>query len=411
MKTNYDIVVIGGGPAGATAAALTAAANLRVLLLEREPEPIFRIGESLMPATYGTFKRIGMLDKLRQTAFPKKYSVQFFSRNGKASAPFYFFENNDHESSQTWQVLRSQFDQMMLDNAAEKGADVMRGARVVDVLFKGDRAEGVVMQNEDGEKQVIECRVVVDASGQSAFISRKLKLSFPDVNLKKAAIFTHFRGVARAEGIDEGATLVLHTETGATWFWYIPLPDDVVSIGVVGNIESLLQNRPESHQEIFDSELQQCQPLLERMTHARQLFPVKTIKEFSYRSSKIAGPGWVLAGDAFGFLDPIYSSGVFLALKSGEMAADAIVEAFSKNDFSGGQLGKFEREFLGGMNSVRNLVYAFYSDEFNFGIFLRKHPEFKQGIVDILIGNVFDRDFSPMFAAMSDMCQLPDPIL
>ena len=150
---NYDLIVIGGGPAGSTVATLVAEQGPRVLLLEREAEPKFKIGESLIPATYWTFKRLGMLEKLRKSHFPQKYSVQFYSRTGKASSPFYFFQTNPHESAVTWQVLRSEFDEMLLDNAKEKGVEVKRGVSVREVLFEEDTATGVVVQGVNGTRE------------------------------------------------------------------------------------------------------------------------------------------------------------------------------------------------------------------------------------------------------------------
>ena len=189
--------------------------------------------------------------------------------------------------------------------------------------------------------------------------------------MKKASIYTHYRGGQRDEGIDEGATLILHTENRDSWFWYIPLPDDKVSVGVVGAISYLVQGRREDAQTIFDQELAKCRPMQERLQNAEQLFPVKTTKDFSYRASRIAGEGWVLVGDAFCFLDPMYSSGVYLALKSGEMAADAIAEAFAKEDFSAAQLGGFGPELVRGMEAVRKMVYAFLLQ----GLQLRRIPQ------------------------------------
>lgn len=407
-NANYDMIVIGGGPAGSTTAALVAERGHRVLLLERDPSPRFKIGESLMPATYWTFKRLGLLEKLKASHFPRKYSVQFYSQTGKPSAPFYFFENDPHESSVTWQVLRSEFDQMLLDNAQEKGAEVQRGVSVHEVLFQGDRAVGVRAKFPDGALKECPAKVIVDATGQSAFVSRKLKINATEPQLKKASIYTHFEGGIRDKGIDEGATLILHTENKDSWFWYIPLPDDRVSVGVVGSIDYLLQSRDDEPQKIFNDELEKCQALKWRLVNAKQVFPVKVTKDFSYRAGRIAGDGWVLVGDAFGFLDPIYSSGVLLAFKSGEMAADAINEAFEKNDFSAEQLGHFGPKFAAGMEAVRKLVYAFYTREFSFSKFLQRFPECKQGVIDILSGNFFTKDVSGIFEPMGQMCPLPE---
>ena len=412
---NYDTIIIGGGPAGSTVATLVAEHGHRVLLLERATTPQFKIGESLIPATYWTFKRLGMLEKLRTSHFPQKYSVQFYSRTGRGSTPFYFFQTNPHESAVTWQVLRSEFDQMLLDNAKEKGVEVRRGIGVREVLFDGDTATGVVTQHTDGTRETLHATVIVDSTGQRSLIGKQLKLNTIEPNLKMASLFTHYEGGHRDEGIDEGATLILHTEAKDSWFWSIPLPYNRTSIGVVGELDYLLQNRRDANgkldaQKIFTEELNKCLPLKQRLESAKQLLPIQTTKDFSYRASRIAGNHWVLVGDAFGFLDPVYSTGLFLALKSGEMAADAIIEAFRKNDFSEAQLGSFGPAFVDGMEAFRKLVYAFYTKEFSFARFLSEYPEHQGGIVDILSGDVFRKDVTHIFPAMAEMCPLPPEI-
>ncbi len=412
---NYHLIVIGGGPAGSTVATLVAEQGHRVLLLEREAEPTFKIGESLIPATYWTFKRLGMLEKLRASHFPQKYSVQFYSRTGKASNPFYFFQTTPHESAVTWQVLRSEFDEMLLDNAKEKGVEICRGASVREVLFEGDTATGVVTQNTDGTRETLHATVIVDSTGQRSLIGRQLNLNTTEPNLKMASLFTHYEGGHRDEGIDEGATLILHTEEKDSWFWSIPLPYDRTSIGVVGELDYLLQHRRDTDgklnaEKIFTEELEKCAPLKRRLAGAKQLFPIQTTKDFSYRASRIAGNNWILVGDAFGFLDPVYSTGLFLALKSGEMAADVTIEAFEINDFSETQLGSFGPTFVKGMEAFRKLVYAFYTKEFSFARFLSEYPEHQGGIVDILSGDVFRKDVTHIFPAMSEMCPFPPEV-
>lgn len=412
---NYDLIVIGGGPAGSTVATLVAEQGHRVLLLERDAEPKFKIGESLIPATYWTFKRLGLLEKLRTSHFPQKYSVQFYSRTGKASSPFYFFQTNPHESAVTWQVLRSEFDEMLLDNAKEKCVEVQRGIRVREVLFEDDTATGVVVQGVNGNRETLNATVVADSTGQRSLIGRQLGLNTVEPNLKMASLFTHYEGGHRDEGIDEGATLILHTKEKDSWFWSIPLPYNRTSIGVVGELDYLLQNRRDANgrldtQQIFTEELAKCTPLQQRLEGAKQLFPIQTTKDFSYRASRIAGNHWVLIGDAFGFLDPVYSTGLFLALKSGEMAADAILEAFEKDDFSEAQLGSFGPTFVDGMEAFRKLVYAFYTKEFSFARFLSQYPEHQGGIVDILSGDVFRKDVTHIFPAMAEMCPLPPEV-
>ncbi len=408
VSDSYDVIVMGGGPAGSSTATLLAADGRDVLLLDREKFPRFRIGESLMPATYWTLQRLGVLEKMSCSDFPEKHSVQFFTGDGRASVPFYFSETEPGPSSQTWQVDRAAFDHMLLKNAADKGVEVHEQTRVLEVLFEGDRAVGVHARFPDGSSRKISASVVVDATGQSALIAKHLQLRQGDPNLMHCAFFTRYEGAWRGEGRDEGATLILHSPEPKTWFWYIPLPGDEVSVGVVGPIDRLFRDRSNDPQTVYDEEAARCAPLLERLEGARQLEEVRVLKDFSYACRRIAGDGWVLVGDAFGFLDPIYSSGVFLALKGGEFAADAIIEAFERDDFSARQLGKHGAEFLRGMEALRRLVYAYYSPDFNFSAFLRKHPECKDDLVDLLIGNVYRRNVDRLLASMDSFCELPE---
>jgi flavin-dependent dehydrogenase len=264
----------------------------------------------------------------------------------------------------------------------------------------------------DGTRRDIASRVVIDASGQRALISRQLKLRTTDPNLRQASIFTHFEGALRDEGIDEGATLILQTRDKKSWFWFIPLPDDRASVGVVGQIEHLILGRQGDPQKIFDEELALCPGLTPRLKTARQLFPVKVLNEFSYMTRQPAGDGWVLAGDAFGFLDPMYSTGVLLALKSGEAVGDVVADALDQETdpgkpVSGARLSVFAPRLLEGISAFRRLVYAFYDEEFSFGRFLKKFPHHRRDIVSILVGDVFDRDFEPLFADLGTMIVLP----
>src|SRR5262245_31132675 len=228
-----DVVVIGGGPAGSTVSALMAQQGLKVQLFEREVFPRFHIGESLIPETYWVLKRLGMLEKMKKSHFVKKYSVQFVGSSGKQSAPFYFWDNKPHECSQTWQVVRSEFDQMMLENAREHGVAAFEGVRVREVLFDNQRAVGVRLQDPAGKPRDVRAKVVVDASGQSGILMNKLGLRLWDPLLDKGAVWTYWQGAYRDTGKDEGATMVLQTADRKGWFWYIPLHDDRVSVGVV----------------------------------------------------------------------------------------------------------------------------------------------------------------------------------
>lgn len=397
-----QVIVIGGGPAGSTVSTLIAQKGHRVTLFEREKFPRFHIGESLIPETFWVLERLGMLDKLRGSDFVKKYSVQFVGSSGRLSEPFYFMQNRNHECSQTWQVLRSEFDEMMLNNAREHGVDVHEGVRVLEVLFEGDRAVGVNIQDEQDQVREVRADVVIDASGQSHLIASRFNLLVKDPALKKGALWTYFKGAYRDAGQDEGATLVLQTKNRKGWFWYIPLHNDLVSVGIVSAFDELFDKSRGDHASIYQQELDNCPACKERVSIGRQVSGFYATKDYSYRAKECAGNGWVLVGDAFGFLDPLYSSGVLLALKSGQLAADAVSEGLSSGDTSKAQLSKWGSDFMRGMDRMRRLVCEYY-DGFSFGKFVKKHPDLKGHITDLLIGNLFTDEVDDVVAPMDEM--------
>jgi flavin-dependent dehydrogenase len=243
LPEQTEVIVVGGGPAGTTAATIAAQQGRCVMLFERERFPRFHVGESLIPETFWTLKRLGMVERLRGSRFVEKHSVQFVNEKGLLSAPFYFVDHRDDESSQTWQVRRAEFDEMMLRNAESHGVKVHEGMRVLEVLFDGTRATGVRVVDEAGNISSISSKVVVDASGQAAMVTSRLGLREWDPVLKKAAVWSYWKGAVRGTGRDEGATLVMQLDDKQGWLWYIPLNDDVVSVGVVAGYEYLLQGR------------------------------------------------------------------------------------------------------------------------------------------------------------------------
>jgi flavin-dependent dehydrogenase len=400
-KGAADVVVIGGGPGGSTVSTLIARHGYRVKLFEREHFPRFHIGESLIPETYWVLKRLGMLDKMKGSHFVKKYSVQFVSAGGKVSAPFYFFDNKPHECSQTWQVVRSEFDLMMLRNAGEQGVEVHEGIRVLEVLFEDGRAVGVRVQREHGSQEEVLAKVVVDASGQSALLQNRFKLRVWDPVLNKGAVWTYFEGARRDTGRDEGATLVIQTTNKQGWFWYIPQHNNVVSVGVVAGFDYLFKGRG-SHEQTYQEEVDRCPAVKERVAVGRRVTGYFATKDYSYRAKQGAGDGWVLVGDAFGFLDPLYSSGVLLALKSGELAADAIAEGLARGDVSAAQLGKWTEAFGRGVDRMRRLVCEYY-DGFSFGQFVRRYPHLKGSITDLLIGDLFTDRVDAVWGPMESL--------
>ncbi len=397
-STTTDVIVIGGGPAGSTVSTLLAQHGVKVKLFERERFPRFHIGESLIPETYWVLKRLNMLDKMKKSHFTKKFSVQFVNANGKLSAPFYFHDNKPHECSQTWQVARSEFDLMMLRNAEEHGVEVNEETRVLDVLFEGEKAVGVRIQRKDGTTEDVRAQVVVDASGQSTMLQNRFKLRLWDPVLNKGAIWTYWEGAYRDTGKDEGATIVIQTPNKQGWWWYIPLHNNIVSLGVVAPFDYLFKGRG-NHEHTYHEEVEACPAVKDRIKDAKRITGYFATKDYSYRSKQVAGDGWVLVGDAFGFLDPLYSSGVLLALKSGELAADAIAEGIKKGDVSAAQLGKWGDLFNKGVDRMRRLVCEYY-DGFSFGKFVKNYPHLKNTVTDLLIGDLFtdrvDEVWQPM---------------
>ena len=399
MKSSYDCVVVGGGPAGSTVAALIAETGFDTLLLEREKFPRFHVGESLMPETYWIFKRLGVLDKMKQSDFVKKRSVQFVSGNGRESQPFFFDQHDPRECTQTWQVERAKFDEMLFENAADKGATCVDQTRVLEAIFDEQRAIGVRIQTATGERQDILSQVVVDATGVQALIANRLGLCEPIAGLEKAAIWTYYRNAERDPGPNGGATVILHTQSKEGWFWYIPLRDGITSIGVVGDHGYLLKGRG-APADVYAAELAECPALQRRLQNAQRTEDFHVAKEFSYTTKQHAGDGWVLVGDAYGFIDPIYSSGVYFALKTGEMAADAIIAGLRDGDTSAAALEKWTDHFQSGYQWIHKLVSAYYTNEFSFGRFMKDYPQHQGNLTDLLIGRIFHGGAGNIFKDM-----------
>ena len=406
-QRGHDVIVVGGGPAGSTAATVLALHGRRVLLLEREEFPRYHIGESLMPYTWFTFERLGVLDWFKQVACPKKYSVQFISTTGKVSQPFYFFETIKHPCATTWQVVRSEFDQMMLDNARAKGVDVRQGVSVRKLITQGGRAVGVRGNDKGGATEEFRADAIIDASGRDTLLASQLGWKKRDPDLNKISIFTYFKGALRDSGLDEGATTVAYTpEKG--WFWYIPLANDTVSVGIVAE-PSYLYRDTRDPEEIFCREVEACAWIKDHLQPGTHLGPIRVTGEFSYRSTEVGGDGFCLVGDAFSFLDPVFSTGIFLALKSGEMAADAIHRGLDAGSITTTTFDDYKRELDWALDQFRQLVLSFYDQAFSFREFVKTYPDLHPRLVDALVGNVF-ADLHELFDALRDFAKRPSNI-
>ena len=409
-QKKYDAVVIGGGPAGSTAGALLAEKGWDVLILEKEKFPRYHVGESLMPYCYFTFERLGVLDKIKEMAWTEKHSVQFVGRNGKVSTPFYFFQHYDHPSSTTWQVKRADFDLMLLDNARDKGATVLEETAVTEFLKdEAGAIVGVKAESKAGESYEFNARVVLDGSGRDALYLRKTSSRKRDPELNKIAIWTLFKGAKRDPGLDEGSTTVAYLD-GKGWFWNIPMADDIVSSGIVAERDYLYRDTRDP-KEIYEREIKNNPWIEDHLTPGEQFGEYWVTGEYSYRGEHCATDGCVLIGDAFAFLDPVFSSGVFLALKSAELAADATDAALKKDGaITAADYETYGETLCASMETMRQVVYAFYDERFSFADLIKANMHLRGTLTDCLIGDLVDRDYGELLEAMKDFAKLPEPL-
>lgn len=401
----YDAIVVGGGPAGATAGALLAEKGRRVLILEKEKFPRYHVGESLMPFCYFTLERLGVVEELKKFEFTEKHSVQFVPQSGKVSQPFYFFQHFDHPAATTWQVKRSEFDEMLLRNAEKKGAEVREETKVLNFLYEGDRVVGVKAKGADGEEYEVTAPVTLDSSGRDAVFQTKKKWRKRDPKLNKIAIWTLFKGAKRDPGLDEGATTIAYLD-GKGWFWNIPMRDGIVSSGIVAERDYLYRDTRDPA-EIFQREIKNNKWVEDHLSCGESLGEYWVTGEYSYRAEHCAADGIVLVGDAFAFLDPVFSSGVFLALKSGEMAADAVDAALEKGRVDGADLAEYGEQLCGAIEVMRKMVYAFYDEDFSFGEVIKKNMALRPQLTDCLIGDLVGKEYEELMAAMGELAALP----
>lgn len=387
----HDVIIIGGGPAGSTAATLLARRGFDVLLFEREKFPRFQIGESLLPYNNDVFRRLGIFDELCRANFFPKYGGTFITADGTSKTVFRFDRNLEPPYQRAFQVKRADFDLMLLDHARANGVDVREKTQVTRVDLDASPA---VVETTGGMKH--EARFVVDASGHGALLGSRIGRKENVEALKKVAIFSHYRNVPRDEGRDAGNTVIIILRDA--WFWLIPLSDDVMSVGLVLERDHVTRCGLEP-QQLLDQTIARTPYMAERMRDAEQLMPVMARRDFSYRMHNIAGENYVMAGDASGFLDPIFSTGVLLAMKSGERAADAVAEKLERNSMAA--LRGYEHDSQIAIDRYFRFIERFYDRAF-LEVFLAPDPprSFFLPIVRVLGGKVFSSRFDRLRLAL-----------
>ena len=403
----WDVIVIGGGPAGSTAATVLAQRGRRVLLLEKSRFPRYQIGESLLPLCFHVLQRTGVLEKVQGAGFTEKKSVQFITPDGHASQPFYFDTHLGEEIGTTWQVVRSEFDALLLDHARAQGVEVREETLVTGPIVEGDAIVGVESRSADGTKATCRAPITIDASGRGGVMMAHARWRVPEPPLNRMAIWTYYRGAKRDPGRNAGATTTASLPGGG-WVWFIPLQDDRVSVGIVDQAEGLFAETREPER-AFLSRVDDNPWIAERLREATRDGDLRVTSDFSYRSQHCAMNGAVLTGDAFAFLDPVFSSGVFLALRGGEAAAHAVDAALTQGRTDAAAFTEYGEWLCEGMEAMRALVHAFYDPDFSFGRAIREAPETRDRITDCLVGDIFT-DLSDLIETLRRFAAIPAPL-
>ncbi|HEY5891722.1 MAG TPA: NAD(P)/FAD-dependent oxidoreductase [Chthoniobacterales bacterium] len=355
----YDVAIIGGGPAGSTAGIVLATAGRRVLILEREKFPRFHIGESLLPYTMQAFDRLGVREKMEER-FMVKHGAEIASACGTREIRFHFKNAFRAKIPTAYQVTRSEFDKVLLDHAAERGAEVREETEVEKIDFANN---GVTLHtlSADGAKKNISASYVIDATGRNSLLGTHFGLKKPYDGLKKFSVFAHFDNVERPEGIN--GTLTRMVRTSKSWFWMIPLTDTRTSIGLVMNQDDFKAAKKSPERMLMDTIAEQ--PVMRaRMEGATRVTQVYATGDYSYRNARLTGDRWILTGDAAGFIDPVFSSGVFLAILSAEKAADALNQVINHPEKREKLFAEYSRSVNKVMDVYLHFVLGWYTQPF-----------------------------------------------
>ena len=358
-RASFDVAVIGGGPAGSIAATSLALAGRTVAVFEREKFPRFHIGESLLPFSMDAFERLGILQKLDAAGFIRKYGAEITSGCGSGEIRFYFKDGFRSKTATAFQVERSTFDKILLDHARECGAHVCEETTVEEIAL-APRPK-LTIKAKSGSLERIEADYLLDCSGRHSVLGTQLGLKREYAGLQKFAVYAHYAGAQQPSGIDGTLTRMVRGQDH--WFWIIPLSPEKISVGVVMDTQRYrsLQRSPAEVLDLFLAE----QPIMrERLSGARRVSKVYASGDYSYQNSCLRGERWLMAGDAAGFIDPIFSSGVFLAILSGERAAEAIDAALAAPHQAGKLFARYERHLIKIMRLYLKFVYSWYRQEF-----------------------------------------------
>jgi flavin-dependent dehydrogenase len=382
-----DVVVIGGGPAGTTIATLLADKGWQVVLLEQDHHPRFHIGESLLPMNLPIFERLGVLEQVREIGVVKNGAEFCPAGSGDRVETIYFKDALESSPPHAYQVKRSEFDELLFRNCAAKGVTALEGVRVREVAFGGDGRHTVHARGEDGAALTWQARFVVDASGRDTFLSRKLGLKQKNPKHHSAAIFGHFRNVVRRPGADEGNISIYWFEHG--WFWMIPLRDGLMSVGAVCWPE-YLKSRKTSTTEFLWQTIALCPEVHERMRSAEIVEDARATGNYSYQSSRMWGDGYLLVGDAFAFVDPVFSTGVFFAMNGATFAADAVDAHLRDPRTAAPAFQRFEDAVKGGIRTVSWFIFRFTSPPLQ-SLFMAPREGFRirRAIISMLAGDIF----------------------